>query len=135
MVPRDGPTETHPAPARNRAGGDERRIPLGAAGDYGSLRPRFSFAYKDEIFFDPNEGCGAEDNVPECLLGQPDYWVLNAALTYASPDERFEVTGFVRNFLDEEYKIQSFDLTSSNGLLLDVYGDPRTYGVILTVRY
>ena len=59
---------------------------------------------------------------------------MNAALTYA-PGDRFEVTGFVRNFLDEEYKIQSFDLTSSNGLLLDVYGEPRMFGVIMTFRY
>ena len=40
-----------------------------------------------------------------------------------------------RNFTDEAYKVQSFDITSSRNALLDVYGTPRTYGVSVTLRF
>ena len=62
-------------------------------------------------------------------------WIFNATLRYAAPGGQFEVLGFVRNFMDKTYKIQSFDVTSSNGLLLDVYGEPRTYGAAVTFRF
>ena len=39
------------------------------------------------------------------------------------PGGTFEVLAFVRNILDEEYKAQSFDQTSSNSLILDIYGE------------
>ena len=101
----------------------------------GDLVPRFSFSYRDDVFFDANEGCGAEGNIAECLLTQPDMWIFNATLKYSTPGGRIEVLGFVRNFLDEEYKVASIDVTSSRGLLLSVYGDPRTFGVGITFRY
>ena len=102
---------------------------------YGSLRPRFSFSYKDDIFFDANEGTGAEGTIVEELIGQPAYWIFNAALSYTPPRWPIEITGFVHNFLDEEYKIQSFDLSNNRRLLLDVYGEPRMIGAMITLRY
>lgn len=101
----------------------------------GDLTPRLSFSYRDDVFFDANEGCGVEDNVPECLIGQPDFWIFNATLKYSTPGRRIEVLGFVRNFLDKDYKVQSFDLTSRRRTVLDVYGDPRTFGVAITFRF
>lgn len=101
----------------------------------GDLTPRFSFTYRDEVFFDPNEGCGVEGTIPECLLRQPAMWIFNATLRYTSPGGMIEVLGFVRNFLDKEYKIQSFDTTRGGGYVLDVYGDPRTFGAAVTFRF
>ena len=89
---------------------------------------------RGDSFFDANEGCGAEGNIPECLLQQPAFWLFNATLRYAAPGGQIEVLAFVRNFMDKEYKVQSFDLTT-NGYLLDVYGDPRTFGAAITVRF
>ena len=120
------------SPEWSWAGSIEYDIPLSR---WGALTPRFSFSYRDEVFFDANEGCGAEGNIPECLIMQEGYWLLNAALTYSVPGDQIEITGFVRNLDDEEYKVQSFDVTSQRNLLLDVYGTPRTYGVTVTVRY
>ena len=50
------------------------------------------------------------------------------------PSGQIEVLAFIRNFMDEEYKVQSFDNTS-NGFLIDVYGDPRTFGAAITFRF
>lgn len=103
---------------------------------FGSLRPRYSFTYKDDVFFDPNEGAGARGNLPAGTIGQKAYWVHNAMLTYMTPDERIEITGWVRNITDEEYRVQSFDLTERNfQFVLDAYGDPLTYGVTAVLRF
>jgi iron complex outermembrane receptor protein len=105
-------------------------------GRFGTLRPRYSVSYKDDIFFDPNEGAGQRDNLVPGTIGQEAYWVHNAALTYTSPNQRFEVTGWVRNFLDEEYRVQSFDLTErSFHFVIDAYADPRTYGLTAVFRF
>ena len=105
-------------------------------GRFGSLRPRYSVSYKDDIFFDPNEGAGLRDNLFPADIGQEAYWVHNATLTYTTSDQRIEVTRWVRNFLDEHYKVQSFDLTDVNfQFVLDVYADPRTYGFSVIVRF
>ena len=101
----------------------------------GSFVPRMSFSYRDEVFFDTNEGCGVEGNIPECLLRQGPTWIFNAVLRYATPGGEVEVLGFVRNFLDKEYKVQSFDTTAGSGFVLDAYGDPRTFGLAVTLHF
>ena len=60
---------------------------------------------------------------------------FNATLKYTSPGGGIEELGFVRNFLDKDYKVQSFDLTSGRGFIVSVYGEPRTFGVGLTVSF
>jgi iron complex outermembrane receptor protein len=105
-------------------------------GWFGSLRPRYSVSYKDDTFFDPNEGAGQRGNLVPGTMGQEAYWVHNAMLTYTSPDQRIEVTGWVRNFLGEEYRVQSFDLTErSFHFVIDAYADPRTYGFTAVFRF
>jgi len=102
----------------------------------GSLRPRWSVSFRDDVFFDPNEGAGARGNLPHGTIGQDAYWLHNAALTYETPSERIEVTGWIRNIFDEEYRVQSFDLTErSFQFVLDAYGDPQTYGVTAVFRF
>jgi iron complex outermembrane receptor protein len=101
----------------------------------GSLTPRFSFSWKDDVFFDAASGKGAQIKFPEGTFGQPAYWVLNASLRWQSEDERFELLGWVHNFLDEHYKTQSFDFSREYRLLLDAYDDPRTYGITATIRF
>jgi iron complex outermembrane receptor protein len=101
----------------------------------GSLTPRFSFSWKDDIFFDACSGRGERCNFPEGFFGQKAFSVFNAALTWTSENERFEVTGWVHNFLDEHYKTQNFDLTRGLGIILDAYADPRTFGVTATISF
>ncbi len=102
----------------------------------GTIRPRYSFSYKDDVFFDPNEGRGVRGNLPKATLGQEAYWIHNAMLTYISPDGSIELSAWVRNFLDEHYRLQSFDLTEINfRFVVDAYADPRTYGFTAVLHF
>ena len=101
----------------------------------GFLTPRFSFSWKDDIFHDASGGRGVQVNFPEGTFGQEAFWIYNASLGWKSENSGFEVIGWVRNFLDERYTIQSFDLTRGFGIILDAYSDPRTYGLTVTLTY
>jgi hypothetical protein len=37
--------------------------------------------------------------------------------------------------MDEHYKTQSFDNSRGLGIILDVYADPRTYGITATLAF
>jgi iron complex outermembrane receptor protein len=102
---------------------------------FGSLTPRFSFSWKDDIFFDACSGRGALCNFPEGTFGQKAFSIFNAALTWRSENERIEVTGWVRNFMDQHYKTQSFDLSRGFRIILDAYADPRTFGITATLSF
>jgi len=125
------------SPRYSMTGSVAYEIPLPEVGGraLGSLTPRFSFSWKDDVFFDASGGKGALVNFPEGTFGQEAYWVLNAALTWRSANERFELIGWVHNFMDKFYKTQSFDLTRGNQLILDAYADPRTYGITATINF
>lgn len=105
-------------------------------GRFGELIPRFSFSWKDKVFFDPAEGKGALQDLPDDTIAQDAYWQFHAGLMYRSPGQRFEVTGWVRNLTDEHYKVTSFDVTTPPyQFVLDVYGPPRTYGFTVSVYF
>ena len=101
----------------------------------GSINPRFSFSWKDDIFHDAGSGRGALLNFPKGTFGQKAFWLLNGSLAWRSEESRIEVIGWVHNCLDEHYKTQSFDLTRGLGIILDAYADPRTFGVTVTFSY
>jgi len=101
----------------------------------GSLIPRFSFSWKDQIFFDACSGKGARCNFPEGYFGEDPYWVFNAALTWRSENERFELMGWVHNFTNQYYKTQNFDLSEGIGVILDAYAEPRMYGITATISF
>ena len=101
----------------------------------GSLTPRYSFSWRDDVFFDQCSGRGQRCNFPKAFFGQEAYWVHNATVTWRSENEHFEVQGWIHNLADEHYKSQNFDLTRGLGIILDAYADPRTYGVSLTYNF
>jgi outer membrane receptor protein involved in Fe transport len=110
-------------------------LPTVSGRGLGSLIPRFSFSWKDDVFYDAGSGQGALLQFPEGTFGQEAFWVLNASLSWLSENERFEVVGWVHNFLDEHYKTQSFDLHRGYGIILDAYAEPRTYGITATITF
>jgi iron complex outermembrane receptor protein len=103
----------------------------------GFLTPRFSFSWKDDVFHDAGSGRGALLNFPKATFGQKAFWVLNGSLAWRSEDLpiEIEVLGWVRNFLDEHYKTQTFDLHRGFGIILEAYADPRTFGFTVTLSY
>jgi outer membrane receptor protein involved in Fe transport len=126
------------SPRFSMTGSIEYAIPLPgqiAGGGLGTLSPRFSFSWKDAVLFDTCGGRGTRCNFEEEFFGQKPFWVLNAALTWRSGNDMISVSGWVRNFLDETYKTQSFDLTRGARIILDAYADPRTYGLTVTLSF
>jgi iron complex outermembrane receptor protein len=124
------------APRWSAVGSIQYTLPLNRFSS--ELTPRFSFTYKDRVFFDPASGEGSLSDLPENTLSQEAFWLLNASLRWriTAGTGALEVTGWVRNLTNEEYKITSIDVTdSSQQFVLDAYGDPRTYGITLRAEF
>ena len=98
-------------------------IPLGAVG---SLIPGYDFSWRSKVYLD------AQALDP---ISQPAYWVHNARLAYRTPDGRIEVAGWVENLTNQYYKEDVFDLTRDFDTILEVWADPRTYGVTVTYTW
>ncbi len=92
--------------------GAQYEIPVGNA----SITPRFAVEYMDDVFTDPVNA--ATNNLPSRTL-------VNANVTYRSPDESWEVALGVTNLFDELYYSNAFDITSVNGNNTWVVGRPR----------
>ncbi len=105
---------------------------------WGTIVPQFNFSWRSEYFTDPSAAVFAfSENDPfvtynDGVLSQSGFWLLNARLTYRWM-ERFEIAGWVENITNEEYLIDSFDISQCCAMVLQVYGKPRMYG--LTISY
>ncbi len=67
------------------------------------------------------------------MISQDGYWLHNARLAYRTPDGKLEVAGWVRNFTEQTYRTDVFDLTNEFSSIQEIWGEPRTYG--FTVSY
>jgi iron complex outermembrane receptor protein len=101
----------------------------------GKIVPRYSFSWKDDVYFDAAQGKGAYDNFPVATFGQEAFWVHNAALSWRSENELLEITGWVHNFMNEYYKTSSDDYSVGFNFLLHSWADPRMYGITVTLSY
>jgi len=93
---------------------------------WGTLVPQYDFNYRSKGYLDPSM---------TDPISQDGYWIHNARIAYRSPDERIEVAFWVSNLFDEEYKIDVFDLSRDYNTILEVWGEPRTYGVTLSLNW
>lgn len=59
------------------------------------------------------------------------YTLSNALVSYSHGDDLWTLSAFVHNLTDEEYLVQTFDLSGPNvfGLVEQYYGKPRWWGV------
>ncbi len=64
---------------------------------------------------------------------EPSYALTNARLAYNTGDGKWDVSAYVRNLTNKEYRVYNLDLSGFTGSNQSVYGTPRTYGV--GVRY
>ncbi|HEU4431587.1 MAG TPA: TonB-dependent receptor [Myxococcota bacterium] len=96
-------------------------LPLGP----GAVGLQTDWSFQDEVFF---------DTANSSLLSEDSYWVWNARASYAFGDGRWEVAGYVRNLLDENYLAYAIDL-SAFGLNEQMWGMPRSYGVELKASF
>jgi iron complex outermembrane receptor protein len=121
------------SPDWSMSGSVEYSIPLPLG--LGALVPRFSFSWQDDIFYDPAEGKGTLQELPDGTIAQKDYWLLHGGLLWRNEGDWLEVSGWVRNITDEAYRVQSFDLTDDFQFVADYYGDPRTYGFTVSLYF
>jgi iron complex outermembrane receptor protein len=111
------------APRYSLTGNLEYTLSLGR---FGALVPGFDFSFKDQVALDASN---------RIELSQPAYWLLNARLSYRTPDERISVQGWVRNLTEKLYLIDAFDQGIDSKQILYVYSPPRFFGVTLTIDW
>jgi outer membrane receptor protein involved in Fe transport len=104
-------------------------------GRWGTLMPRYDFAFTDDIFFDPTEGIGVDGLYPEYAIAQPAYWLHNARLTYRLPGGNIEIAGWVRNFTGTVYETFAFDASAAFNAIISLVGEPRTYGGTISISW
>ncbi len=99
---------------------------------YGNLAFQADGSYRSEHFFAlTNFNAVREDG----------YFVGNLSATWLSPNEGWSVRAFVQNVTNEEYLVQTFDLSGSLsngglfGLVEQYYGRPRMWGVNVTATF
>lgn len=109
-------------------------------GSLGTLTPRYDGAWSDDIFFDATEGRGSvnpqgDTLLPEFAVGQTAFWLHNLSLQYRTPKENVELTGWVRNLTDKSYKTFAFDAVNFGSVVVSFVGEPRTYGLSLSLYF
>ena len=82
---------------------------------WGIFLPRFDWSFKDKVFFN-------QANID--VLSQDPLWLLNLRLTYKSPTENFEISGWVENLTDQAYTVDTFNLARLRRAILYAIGDP-----------
>ena len=93
---------------------------------WGSLVPQYTVNWRSKVFLDPQ----ALDPI-----SQDAYWQHNARLTYRTPGGRFEVAAWVENFLEKRYKIDHFDISIAESRMLEVWNEPRMFGVTASAYF
>jgi iron complex outermembrane receptor protein len=109
-------------------------------GVWGSVTVRYDTVWTDTTYYDATQGRGIPNvqnfqYLPEETIAQPDFWIHNLRVSYLTPDNKIEVSGWVRNFADKAYKTFAFDASTFNNTTIYNVGDPRTYGVTLIVNF
>ena len=90
------------------------------------LIPRLDVAYTDDVFKDAL-------NYPE--LKQDSYTLVDAYLTYITPQGSWEAALFGTNLTDEEYITSGFANGLTQGRITANIARPRQWGASLTYRF
>lgn len=114
------------APKWTASGSIMYDIPLdGADGDSGGmLTPSFSFSHR-------SAHTTAVEDLP--FMAQKGYVLLDAALRYQAPGERYSLTLFADNLTNKHYIVGSSRVGGVAQFVIDAPG--RTYGVRATARF
>ncbi len=92
----------------------------------GSFYVRPNVTWKSDFFFE-------DDNDPN--LVQNAYALVNMRMGYVFPNQRFEIMGYVRNLLNEEYLIDAGNTGNTFLIPTFIAGPPRMMGVHFTARF
>ena len=92
-------------------------------GEAGTLRSQLSANWSDQFQGEP-----ASDS---SIVDQDEFWLLDARVTWVSPDEKVSVSVFGENLTDEDYLTGGFDVGISGRL----FAKPATWGVKVAYNY
>ena len=101
--------------------GFDYRVPV----SFGTLTAGGDVNYRSREYFS-----ATRQTMPQ--LWQGGYTVLNAHVSYTTPNQKYIVTGYVTNLTNKVYK--KLELLPSYGAYPALYGDPRTVGITLTAK-
>lgn len=109
------------APEWNLNGLIEYRVPFKS----GELTTQLNAVYVDEQVYDAA-------NTP--LVESSGYGLLNFRLQFNDSSERYSVALWAKNLTDKEYVSEASNNTDAGNIGL-FYGDPRTFGLELGIKY
>ena len=99
-------------------------------GGHGSLTPRLDWAYRSSI------ESNAINNTPGFTMGHVNgVGLLNARLTYRSPDEDWEASLAVTNVTDKFYYINKYDRQAGFNTVFGQPGRPREWMVSIKRKF
>ncbi|KWV93909.1 TonB-dependent receptor [Erythrobacter sp. AP23] len=85
-----------------------------------------SITHRSRIFFEvPNNP----------LISQGPVTLVNARAGFSFADDRYEIAGFIRNALDEDYLLDAGNTGGAFGIPTFISAEPRFFGVQLTARF
>lgn len=94
-------------------------------GDNGTLTPRIDWSYHSKVYFNANN---------TEAIAQDGYSIFNAAVSWRSPDDNWQVTAAVSNLGDKLYRLSgNSSLEASASYAESTYARPREWS--LTVNY
>jgi iron complex outermembrane receptor protein len=105
--------------------GAQYELPLGD--EWGTLTPRIDVAYTDDVF------AGAVNDPTTNLI--EDYALVNARLTWRSPDDVWQIALEGTNLTDKYYYVTLFDLLGPVGYVHGQPGRPAEWAISVKRRF
>lgn len=106
----------------------------------GLIEVQPTYTWQSEMFFDDNNDRSSLQTgnfVPDVLVDevQESYGLLNLRVRVTGEAGDWSVEAFADNLLDEEYIKDAGNTGDSLGLPTFIAGEPRTYGVVIGLKY
>jgi iron complex outermembrane receptor protein len=98
--------------------GTQYNLDLGSAG---SLVPHVDVTWQSKVYY--------TTSLINPIPIQPDYAIVNARVTWHSPDKSWQVAGYVTNLTDKLYYVGITDVRNNFGYAFGQVGRPREWGV------
>ena len=75
--------------------------------------------------------------IPNALLDEDGYALVDASIVWTSPDQRFQLSGHARNLTNERYRIGGYNFPGAlfGNSVIGFYGPPRTFTLTGQVRF
>lgn len=106
----------------------------------GRIEVQPTYSWQSEMFFDDNNDrpeLQTGNFVPDTAVDevQDSYGLLNLRVRFTGEAGDWSVEAFADNLLDEEYIKDAGNVGDSLGLPTFIAGEPRTYGVVIGLKY